>query len=216
MTADAVARVAAQVPGEVVPRRVDRSDGHKLPCLLDRISEITVIRKNNSSVDLLSEDVNEKVRRHVDIGALLLAMRVRDHEHGVAHVLPRRCLNHHWPVGHSDDRLALWAARGKRRCLDSSYVVTEFDVVNGPCRLNSANVRVLVSSPILVGCAVDQRGAVRDPIDRGVTPVLSAPDEIVRQRTQVEPAPPGCSLVAQGTASEIDVEAVHVHPDSHR
>jgi len=94
--------VTAEVAGEVAAGRVDDADGYAAPGLLDGEPQVAVVGDDQRGVDLAAEDVHPEVGGDVDVGAFLLAVGVRHHEHRAVHGAPGAVLDHDRP-GRADE-----------------------------------------------------------------------------------------------------------------
>ena len=163
-----------------------------------------------------TQHVEQQVRGHVDVRALLLPVGVGHHEHGAVHHPALAVLHHHrpgWPDEFGPAGLVLDRQRGR---LDPGHVAAVLDVVHAPRRGQRLEVHVLVGLAGWVAQPVDPGGAVDQPGHPGVRPVRAAGDQRGGQRAQVQPAPARGTPPAQPPAAVVQVEAVHVDPDTHR
>jgi hypothetical protein len=128
VAASALGRISAEISCEVIAGRVDDADGDAAPGLFDGEPQVAVVGDHEGGVDLAAEDVQQEVRGDVDVGALLLAVRVGDHEHRAADRLPGTVLDHHRPGRADQARSAAGILDSQRRSLDPRHVGSVLDV----------------------------------------------------------------------------------------
>lgn len=81
--------------------------------------------------------------------------------------------------------------------------------------LNGPQICVLIPAAIRIVPAIDQGGAVDDPVDYRTRPSVALADEVGREPSQVEPSPSWSALSTDATGSVVHVEPVDVDPDPH-
>lgn len=90
--------------------RVNYSNRHKFPCLLDGEPKIGIVRDHQRGIDVAAHYVQEQVRRHVDVAALLLTVSDRCNEARIADRRPAPVLDHDRPIWSDQARAAILAA----------------------------------------------------------------------------------------------------------
>jgi hypothetical protein len=153
--------------------------------------KVTVVGDHDRCVDLFGEDIHEQMRRDVDIGTFLLALRNGRHERGAYHWIPERVLDHDRPISLDDLRYSGRSrpANGERRLLDPRNVVSQFYAIHGSCAGQGLDIYVLVGITGRIGGCVYQRRAVRDPHDARGRPVDTVRYKRRGQRPDIQPSP---------------------------
>jgi len=75
VSADSGRRCSAERASDLLGCRVDQADGHPLASLFYRQLQVRVVGDDQHGVDSPEEHVQEQVRCHVDIAALLFSVR---------------------------------------------------------------------------------------------------------------------------------------------
>src|SRR5690606_11405517 len=153
----------------------------------------------------------------VDVSALLLPVRYRDHEFRggdwpVVHVL-----DHYWPRCRGDHRATGWTPYCERSADHLIDIAPLLDLVYRSGEAQRPQVHVLVAGAVGVGGPIDRGGAVDDSADLCAGPTGVRGDECPSETPQVKPPPARPSgTTHEAAATVVEVVAIDVDADPQR